>query len=149
MRKALLLRLIAIMMAMGALCGCGDNDSDRPLGGVRKELIGTWCITSAFSGWGGMTEYEAGDVTVTFTGNGEARSVNRRDDQRPVTTGTRSYELIIIESSIFTHEPVTAIVFSGPEWTSQPFTLNFVEGSLHLSQEAFDGIGYTLRRTAP
>lgn len=38
MRKALLLRLIAIMMAMGALCGCGDDDSDRPLGGVRKEL---------------------------------------------------------------------------------------------------------------
>ncbi len=25
-------------MTMGALCGCGDDDSDRPLGGVRKEL---------------------------------------------------------------------------------------------------------------
>lgn len=108
----------------------------------KDNFIGTWHVLHHGNGWGLSEEYEAGEVTVTFTKNGEMQVFNKREDQRPFPTGKLAYSFVDIERSIFTGEPRTCISF-GFFFT---YSYTFDKGFLYLSQEAFDGDGYTFQK---
>ena len=145
--KKNLFGLAAVVLMLAGLSSCNkDNDYDYVQefsnNNDKENLIGTWHILHYYNGWGTNEDYEAGEVTVTFTKNGEMQVVNKRDDQRPFATGKLTYSFIDIERSIFTGEPRTCISF-GYFFT---YSYTFDKGFLYLSQEAFDGDGYTFQK---
>ena len=145
-------RVLLLSVLLLTLAGC-SNDDESELDGYnyvqefrdensKDNFIGTWHVLHHGNGWGLSEEYEAGEVTVTFTKNGEMQVFNKREDQRPFPTGTSTYSFVDIERSIFTGEPRTCISF-GFLFT---YSYTFDKGFLYLSQEAFDGAGYSLRK---
>ena len=146
MKKYLYILMSAMLMVMSAGCSSDDDDysyvQEFSNNNDKENLIGTWHILHYFNGWGMKEDYEAGEVTATFTKNGEMQVVNKREDQRPFATGKFTYSFVDIERSIFTGEPRTCISF-GFLFT---YSYTFDKGFLYLSQEAFDGAGYSLRK---
>ena len=110
----------------------------------KENFIGTWHVLHHSSGWGINDDYDSGEVTVTFTKNGEMIVDNKRDDQRPFPTGTLTYTFVDIEQSIFTGEPRTCIYLNFLSVSAYSYT--FDKGFLYLSQEAYDGDGYTFQK---
>lgn len=141
MKKKSLLWLSAFLLM---LAGCSSDDYVQEFGSNDKEnFIGTWHMKSYSSGWGGTQEYDAGEITVTFTKKGKVKVVNKREDQSPIPTNTYSYTFVDIERSIFTGEPRTCISIS---FVHSPFSYSFDKGFLYLSQEAYDGFDYSLQK---
>ena len=146
MKKNLLWMTMFLLILVG-LCNCSKDDDysyvmDFSNNNDKENLIGTWHILQYYSGWGGSEEYEAGEITVTFTKNGEMKVVNKREDQRPFPTGTWRYSFVDIEKSIFTGESRTCISFG----YFFIYSYTFDKGFLYLSQEAYDGDGYTFQK---
>ena len=147
MKKKSLLWISALLLMLAGLSSCSKDDDYSYVqvfsnNNDKENLIGTWHILHYSNGWGMKEDYEAGEVTVTFTKNGEMQVFNKREDQRPFPTGTSTYSFVDIERSIFTGEPRTCISF-GFLFT---YSYTFDKGFLYLSQEAFDGAGYSLRK---
>ena len=140
MKKKSLLWICALMLA--GLSSCSKDDVQE-FGDInnKENFIGTWHLLHHSNGWGMKEDYEAGEVSVTFTKNGEMQVINKRDDQRPFPTGKSMYSFVDIEKSIFTGEPRTCISF-GFLFT---YSYTFEKGFLYLSQEAYDGDSYTFR----
>ena len=148
MRKNFLLWMgVALMMAIG-MSSCSSDDDDYSYvqefgdNNNKENFIGTWHLLHYYTGWGIKEDYEAGEVTVTFTKNGDMQVINKRDDQRPFSTGNMAYYFVDIEKSIFTGEPRTCMSF-GYFFT---YSYTFDKGFLYLSQEAYDGDGYTFQK---
>ena len=148
MRKNFLLWMgVALMMAIG-MSSCSSDDDDYSYvqefgdNNNKENFIGTWHLLHCYKGWGIKDDYDAGEVTVTFTKNGEMQVINKRDDQRPFSTGNMAYYFVDIEKSIFTGEPRTCMSF-GYFFT---YSYTFDKGFLYLSQEAYDGDGYTFQK---
>ena len=148
MRKNFLLWMgVALMMAIG-MSSCSSDDDDYSYvqefgdNNNKENIIGTWHLLQYYTGWGIKEDYEAGEVTVTFTKNGDMQVINKRDDQHPFSTGNMAYYFVDIEKSIFTGEPRTCMSF-GYIFT---YSYTFDKGFLYLSQEAFDGDGYTFQK---
>ena len=144
MKKKRLLWLSVFLLMMA---GCSNDDDYNYVqefsdNNNKEILIGTWHLLHYSNGWGTKENYEAGEVTVTFTKNGEMQVFNKRDDQRPFRTGTLTYSFVDIEKSIFTGEPRTCISFGFP----LTYSYTFEKGFLYLSQEAYDGDGYTFQK---
>lgn len=147
MKKNSLLWTSALLLMLVGLCNCSKDDdysyvTEFSNNNDKENLIGTWHILQYYSGWGGSEEYEAGEITVTFTKNGEMRVVNKREDQRPFSTGTWTYSFVDIERSISTIESRTCISFG----YFFIYSYTFDKGFLYLSQEAYDGDGYTFQK---
>ena len=145
--KKFLFRLAAVVLILAGLSSCSKDDDydyvqEFSNNNDKENLIGTWHILHYSNGWGMKEDYEAGEVTVTFTKNGEMQVVNKREDQRPFATGKWTYSFVDIERSIFTGEPRRCISF-GYFFT---YSYTFDKGFLYLSQEAFDGDSYTFQK---
>ena len=136
-----------LLLMLTGLSSCSkDNDYDYLKefsdNNNKENFIGTWHILHYSNGWGTKEDYEAGEVTVTFTKNGEMHVINKRDDQRPFRTSTMTYCFVDVEKSIFTGEPRTCISFGFPF----TYSYTFEKGFLYLSQEAYDGDGYAFQK---
>ena len=148
MRKNFLLWMGVVLMMVICMSSCSSDDDDynyvQEFGdnNNKENFIGTWHLLHYYTGWGIKEDYEAGEVTVTFTKNGEMQVINKRDDQHPFSTGNMAYYFVDIEKSIFTGEPRTCISF-GYFFT---YSYTFDKGFLYLSQEAYDGDGYTFQK---
>ena len=104
------------LLILVGLCNCSKDDdysyvTEFSNNNDKENLIGTWHILNYGNGWGMKEDYEAGEVTVTFTKNGEMLVINKREDQHPFPTGTLTYSFVDIERSIFTGESRTCISF--------------------------------------
>ena len=137
MKKSLILWICAAIMLVVGMSSCSSDDNNR-----YNELVGTWYLVGYNDGWGGIEEYNEGEITVTFNKNGEVRIVNKREDQRPLPTGIRYYSFMEIGSSIYTHEKSPGITFDG--YFIYSYYIN--DNELHISAEAYDGPGYYLRK---
>jgi hypothetical protein len=144
--KVLAAMMVVALPFMVAACSSDDDDYSyvQEFGdnNNKENFIGTWHLLHYYTGWGIKEDYEAGEVTVTFTKNGDMQVINKRDDQRPFSTGNMAYYFVDIEKSIFTGEPRTCISF-GYFFT---YSYTFDKGFLYLSQEAYDGDGYTFQK---
>lgn len=146
MKKFIFIMMSAMLIASSAGCSSDDDDysyvQEFSNNNDKENLIGTWHILHYFNGWGLKEDYEAGEVTVSFTRNGEMQVINKREDQLPFATGKSTYSFVDIEKSVFTGEPRTCISF-GYFYT---YSYTFDKGFLYLSQEAYDGDGYTFQK---
>ena len=147
MKKSMIFWMFAAVLAMTGLTGCSDSDDDdfyvKDYKNYRSVIVGTWYLASHSSGWGGITDYNVGEIIVTFTKKGEVKVVNNREDQRPIPTSTFTYSFKKIERSIFTGEPATVIIFND---SSFYYYINFDNGVLYISAEVYDGDGYALKK---
>jgi hypothetical protein len=82
---------------------------------------------------------------VTFTNKGQVKVVNNREDQRPIPTSTFTYSFKKIDKSIFTGKPSVVITFNN---SSLYYSIDFDQGVLYLSAEAYDAGGYTLKKVS-
>ena len=148
MKKSFLLWMGVVLMMVICMSSCSSDDDDYSYvqefgdNNNKENFIGTWHLLHYYTGWGIKEDYEAGEVTVTFTKNGDMQVINKRDDQHPFSTGNMAYYFVDIEKSIFTGEPRTCMSF-GYIFT---YSYTFDKGFLYLSQEAFDGDGYTFQK---
>ena len=151
MKKKSLLYLSALLLM---LVGCSKDDDYSYVqefddNNNKENFIGTWHLLHYYNGWGIKEDYEAGEVTVTFTKNGEMQVINKRDDQHPFPTGNMTYYFVDIEKSFFTGEPRTCLYFgfcTAYYDILAPYSFTFDKGFLYLSLEAFDGDGYTFQK---
>lgn len=128
-----------------------DNNYVKTFSGNNKEdLIGTWHLLSSMGGWSPRVDYSPGEITVTFTRNGEMKVVNKREGQQPFPTATYKYSFVEIEKSIFTGKPETVLSIDNgsPYSVCYSFSFDNEQGVLYLSQEAYDGMGYSLKKLA-
>lgn len=108
---------------------------------IKESIIGTWHLLAYNNGWGDIHEYGAGEITVIFKENGEMTVVNKTGDNYPIPTATFSYSFVNIEKSIYNHEPAVGLLFNG-----LVYSCSFSKGLLHISAEAYDGPGYSLKK---
>ena len=139
MRKSVFLWMSLLLLTLTGLSSCSEDEDDNNV--VESGIIGTWYLVGASDGWGHYKEYKEGEITITFTTNGEMQIVNKREDQQPLATGTRQYHFTDIEESIYNHEPRPGI-----SWGFLPFSYVFKDGKLELDAEAYDAPGYSLKR---
>ena len=145
MRKSMIFWMFAAVLTITGLTSCSDDDDfyEKDYNNYKSAIVGTWYLVYHYSGWGGITDYNVGEITVTFTKKGEVKVVNKREDQRPIPTSTFPYSFKKIERSIFTGEPATVITFND---SSLYYSINFDNGVLYISSEAYDGYGYALKK---
>lgn len=139
MRKCVFLWMSLLFFTLTGLNSCSEDDDDNNV--VESRIIGTWYLVGASDGWGHYKEYNEGEITITFTPNGEMQIVNEREEQQPLATGTRQYHFTDIEESIYDHEPKPGI-----SWGFLTYSYYFRDGKLELDAEAYDASGYTLKR---
>ena len=139
MRKSVFLWMSLLLLTLTGLSSCSEDDDDNNV--VESGIIGTWYLVGASDGWGHDKEYKEGEITITFTTNGEMQIVNKREDQQPLATGTRQYHFTDIEESIYDHEPRPGI-----SWGFLPYSYVLRDGKLELDAEAYDAPGYSLKR---
>jgi hypothetical protein len=147
MKKKTLLWLSVLLLMLAGLNSCSKDDDYNYVqefddNNNKENFIGTWHLLHFSNGWGMKEDYKAGEITVTFTKNGEMQVINKRDDQRPFPTGKLVYSFVDIEKSIFTGEPRTCISFG----FQSTYSYTFDKGFLYLSAEAFDGDSYTFQK---
>ena len=147
MKKKTLLWLSVLLLMLAGLNSCSKDDDYNYVqefgdNNNKENFIGTWHLLHFSNGWGMKEDYKAGEITVTFTKNGEMQVINKRDDQRPFPTGKLVYSFVDIEKSIFTGEPRTCISFG----FQSTYSYTFDKGFLYLSREAYDGDGYTFQK---
>ena len=144
MKKCMIFWMFAAVLAMTGLTSCSDDDDLSVKDyNYKSVIVGTWYLASHSSGWGGITDYNVGEIIVTFTKKGEVKVVNNREDQRPIPTSTFTYSFKKIKRSIFTGEPATVITFND---SSFYYYINFDNGVLYISAEVYDGDGYALKK---
>ena len=66
MKKSLILWICAAIMLVVGMSSCSSDDNNR-----YNELVGTWYLVGYNDGWGGIEEYNEGEITVTFNRNGK------------------------------------------------------------------------------
>ena len=137
MKSKVFLWVSLLLFSFTCLSSCSEDEDDN--NADKSEIIGTWYLIGASDGWGGYKNYDEGEITITFSQNGEMKVVNTREDQQPLATGTRPYYFTDIESSIYTHESR-----QGVNWGVMTYSYTFKDGKLQLDAEAFDAPGYTL-----
>ena len=138
MRTKVFLWMSILLLTLTGLSSCSEDEDDNNV--VESGIIGTWSLVGASDGWGHYKEYKEGEITITFTTNGEMQIVNKREDQQPFATGTRQYHFTYIEKSIYDHEPKPGI-----SWGFLPFSYVLRDGKLELDAEAYDAPRYSLK----
>lgn len=145
MKSKVFLWVSLLLFSFTCLSSCSEDEDDSYAD--KSGIIGTWYLIGASDGWSGYSGYkhfDEGEITITFSQNGEMKVVNTREDQQPLATGTRPYHFTDIESSIYTHEPR-----QGVNWGVLTYSYTFKDGKLQLYAEAFDAPGYTLKYCRP
>ena len=119
-------------------------------GNNQEDLIGTWHLLSSMGGWSPKVDYSPGEKTVTFARNGEMQVVNKKEGQQPFPTTNYTYSFVEIEKSIFTGKPETVLSIDNGGSYAELYRFSFdnEQGVLYLSQEAYDGMGYSLKKLA-
>ena len=69
MRTKAFLLMSLLLLSLTCLSSCSNDDDDNNAG--KSEIVGTWYLVGASDGWGGYKEYKEGEITITFTTNGE------------------------------------------------------------------------------
>ena len=142
MRTKAFLLMSLLLLSLTCLSSCSNDDDDN--NAEKSEIIGTWYLVGASDGWGGYKEYKEGEITITFTPNGDMLIKNKRKDQQPIPTGTRQYNFADIEKSIYSGKPRHGI-----SWGFLTYGYVFKDGILELDAEAYDAPGYTLKYCRP
>ena len=150
MKQTIIFWMCAAVMSVAGLTSCSDSDDEdvifvKDYNNYKSAIVGTWYLASHSSGWGGITDYNVGEIMVTFTNKGQVKVVNNREDQRPIPTSTFTYSFKKINNSIFTGEPSVVITFNN---SSLYYYINFDQGVLYISAEAYDGDGYALKKVS-
>lgn len=150
MKQTIIFWMCAAVLCVAGLTSCSDSDDEdvifvKDYNNYKSAIVGTWYLASRSSGWGGRTDYNAGEILVTFTKKGEVKVINNREDQRPIPTSTFTYSFKKINNSIFTGEPSVVITFNN---SSLYYYINFDQGVLYISAEAYDGDGYALKKVS-
>ena len=118
-----------------------NDDSNFTFDNYREDIIGTWQLVCSSGGWTPRVNYEPGEITLTFKGNGEVEVVNKRENSGTFPSGTYDYSFVTIERSIFTGEPETVMLLD-----LGYYSFNYEDGLLHLSEQAYDGGGFTIKK---
>lgn len=150
MKQTIILWMCAAVLSVAGLTSCSDSDDEdvifvKDYNNYKSAIVGTWYLASRSSGWGGITDYHEGEIMVTFTNKGKVKVVNHREDQRPIPTSTFTYSFKKIDKSIFTGEPSVVITFNN---SSLYYSIDFDQGVLYLSAEAYDAGGYALKKVS-
>ena len=137
MNKSFLLWMGVVLMMVIGMSSCSSDDDDynyvQEFGdnNNKENFIGTWHLLHYYTGWGIKEDYEAGEVTVTFTKNGEMQVINKRDDQHPFSTGNMAYYFVqlifhhivlplIKDFFTFLKKPTTVMVILSKNWNKSP-----------------------------
>ena len=139
MKRNGLLWLCAVLMLVVGMSSCSSDDDI-----YRKDMIGTWQLVHSYGGWSPRVDYDPGEVTFTFTADGEVKIVNKRNGYSPFPTGIYDYSFVKIERSIFTGEPETVLLIDC--FPDRHYSFNYEDGLLYLSLQAYDGDGYALKK---
>ena len=145
MMKNKVLWICALLMIIG-ISSCSNDDGVVSSDNDGKNIIGTWLLVSSSGGWAPEVEYEPGEITLTFTGDGKVKVDNRREGYYPFTPGIYNYSFEQIERSIFSGEPETVLLIEGSSSLSNYYSLTYEKDLLHLSEQAYDGMCYTLKK---
>ena len=142
MKKSMIFWMFAAVLTITGLTSCSDDDDFYEKDyNYKSAIVGTWYLVYHSSGWGGITDYNVGEIIVTFTNKGEVKVVN--NGISPVSTSTYTYSFHKIPKSIFTGISATVITFND---SSSYYYINFSNGVLYISEEAYDGSHYALKR---
>lgn len=150
MKKSyLLLGMLMLTIGLGS-CSSDDDDYVDVLSdsNIQKDIVGTWHLVFYGNGWGSKEEYNPGEVTITFTKDGEMKVISHRKENNPFPfqTGTYQYTFVEYEHSIFSEGLTTSLVIGTGSYLDGYYHYSFEEGMLYLSLEAFDGPRFTLRK---
>ena len=148
MKKTIIFWMCAAVLSVVGLTSCSDSDDDdvvlvKDYNNYKNAIVGTWYLASHSSGWGGRTEYNIGEIMVTFTYKGEVKVINNRKDQSPIPTSTFTYSFKKRDNSIFRVIPSVVITFNN---SSMEYSIDFGQDVLYIFAEAYDGDGYVLKR---
>ena len=151
MKKSFLLFVGALLMTIG-MSSCSSSSSDdydyvgEFDGNEKENFIGTWHVVKCWNGWGDNVEFNSGEITVTFTKDGEMIVQNNRGEDYPFNTGEYNYSFKEFDRSIFAEGSITAFVISRGDLIDSYYFYRFDEGMLYLSMEAFDGPTFALKK---
>lgn len=151
MKNAIIFWMCAAVLCIAGLTSCSDSDDEdvifvKDYNNYKSAIVGTWYLASRSSGWGGITDYHEGEIMVTFTNKGQVKVVNNREDQRPIPTSTFTYSFKKRKNSIFFPvKPSVVITFNN---SSLYYSIDFDQGVLYLSAEAYDAGGYALKKVS-
>ena len=144
---------LSIFVAIAfCLCGCSsdDNNSNPDVGAYKYEdnptmLEGTWHLAKANFSFGGIYEFEPGDVTVYFNPNHTVQVINKSEtkERKPfMDSGFYSYEIIKTETNKYDGTVFTTIDLNG-----QQCTYWFKDGMMTLDYGmAYDAPGYFFKK---
>ncbi len=140
--------LTLMLLAVTMLAGCNDTGViDEPVENTKKSMVGVWQLLNYNGGFTGQSvDIEPGDVTITFAEDGEMKVDKQTELQVPFPSGTTTYSFVEIERSIFTGKPRRVLAIGTPSPWRMYYSYTFQEGMLVLSEEAYDGYSYVLRK---
>lgn len=113
------------------MVSCKKTDTDLPL---EQAVIGKWELRNSFCGWGGFTNFPAGNgTTITFNSNGQYIATGTRTDSGVYRLSTRTNGQGQIEN----------VLHLGGNW-NQEFRFSVTGNTFKLDENAFiyDGCEY-------
>ena len=144
--------ILFIMLAVSLFTACSsdDNNSNPDVGAYKYEdnptmLEGTWHLAKANFSFGGIYEFEPGDVIVYFNPNHTVQVINKLEtkEMKPfMDSGFYSYEIIKTETNKYDGTVFTTIDING-----QQCTYWFKDGMMTLDYGmAYDAPGYFFKK---
>lgn len=143
MRKAIF-ALSLLIMAAFAFNACSSDDDDA---NEATNILGRWNMLSYGGGWSPIIKLQPGDVIVTFLADGYFK-VECKPGVKPAfpfTEGKHTYQFTKLERSIFGDHCSNWMLIDGDD--IELYAIDFYDGILSLSQEAYDGNGFSFVRT--
>ena len=142
MKKSYIIWMGAVLMLVISMSSCSSDDEDVAVYDDNPTTLdGTWYLVKANFGWGGIRDYEAGDVTVCFYPN-QTVQVETKEVKVFMATGTYSYKVIDTQTNKYDGTVFTTINLGG-----QQCTYWFEDGMMVLDYGmAYDGPGYYFKK---
>ena len=122
-------------MLLTAIVSCHKTDTDLP---VEQAIIGKWELRSSFCGWGGSTNYPAGNgTTIIFSESGQYTAAGTRIDSGVYRLSTRTNGQGQMEN----------LLYLGGNW-NQEFRFSLSGNTFKLDENAFiaDGCEYNYQK---
>ena len=145
--------IIGMMLMLMALVGMSSCSSDDEVDSGLMTSEGTWNMVKASYGFGGVQEYQAGEVTISF--NDKSLIVKNNKGINFLKSGTYPYKTETEQRRILTYEwvdveyHVIVIDYTDEAWGNREvkYTYEYRDGMLVLDGgSASDGPCYYFRK---
>lgn len=140
MRKRAYLWISALLLLALGTSNCSSDDEEYS----GNQVLGTWDLMSYENGKRGVTHYQEGTITVTFTLNGEMKVVNISPHQNPVPTGTFAYSFRPIDPQLNSGQSGDGIAIDSLGF----YSYRVVDDRLELSAVATGGLGFSFKKVS-